>query len=285
MKIILLGVGSIGQRHLNNLRYLRPGVQVVMADPLFQDNFQSEENFSQWSYHDWRSALDAHGDADGAIIASPFEAHFDQVVALGEREIPFLVEKPVASVERTWWLEAMLETWTADHCAVGFNYRFWLDEETLAGWRADGELLFFAHDDLLARYGQTVLETMGSHSLDLALYTFGPARTVWLQSDGLYLSGSIEHERGLSHYDLRIDGRQDPDRVWRCSSITSFQADRKQTIVNVTMSNEPYLAEMQAWLNWLEGGERDPRLATLADGVRCLSVMAQCRITKNEQGV
>lgn len=277
MKIVIIGMGSIGSRHYKNICALRPDAVLAGYDPVNQS--ESFEDF-----------MDKHVDADAVVIASPIEYHYRQlhaVISYGVKSI--FVEKPLCSVEQ-WGSGArgsIKEVYSAfggsDNLkvAMAFNYRFWLDADLLAAWRSSDTIAFWAHDDLLKRYGKTCLETMGSHSLDLALYAFGPTRHVELETDGLYVFGYTVHKTCACVYDLRIDGLQDADRVWRSADITSFSGNKRLT-TTISMSNDPYVAEMRAWLEWIEGGERDPRLATLEDGMRCMDVMAQCKFSKGE---
>ena len=112
MKVLLFGLGSIGQRHARNLRVLRPNAEIVCVDP--------DDSISL--HTDWRAALADHPGADCAIIASPTPAHLDQAIALRVLSIPFYVEKPIGTPDQA-------EQWTrldnGFRCAVGYQYRFY----------------------------------------------------------------------------------------------------------------------------------------------------------------
>jgi len=270
MKIIIFGLGSIGQRHAQNLRALRLGYQLIYADP---KGFPADGSAA---YFDWRIALREHADADAAIIASPTDRHLEQMIALSDLGIAFYCDKPLMTVAQ---YNVLNYARLSPRSCVGHQYRFWLSPERLAYWRKMRELEFFAHDDLIVKYGPTCMETMGSHSLDLALYVFGPAKQVMLETDGLYLRGYIAHESGqVSSYDLRIDGQADTSNWERPYIAAHSEWESNYSFVNMT--NQAYLDAMEAWLAWLVGGERDPRTATLEDGLRVMEVMAQCKIVK-----
>jgi hypothetical protein len=45
----------------------------------------------------------------------------------------------------------------------------------------------------------------------------------------------------------------------------------------LTSDNQVYVEALEAWLNWIETGKRDQRLATLTDGARVMDVMKLCK--------
>jgi myo-inositol 2-dehydrogenase/D-chiro-inositol 1-dehydrogenase len=201
MKIIILGLGSIGQRHARNVRALRPTCDLVYCDPI-DSAYLVTVPFTSFRYSDWQAALSSHQIADGVIIASPTEFHGVQLDAAMVRGMPAYVEKPLMAVAE--WTpgtrEALLHYAPGARVAVGYQYRFHVSEELVTRWRQQGKMSFYARDNLIGRYGPTVLETMGSHGIDLALMALGKATGVALFTDGRYLKGRIEHERGVSDY-------------------------------------------------------------------------------------
>jgi predicted dehydrogenase len=253
MKIVLLGCGSIGKRHLNNLRQRRPDARVVRADPALLTDRSAEV------YADWRQALDENQDAAGVIVASPTDCHADQLDAILARGLPAYVEKPLTTIAD--WTptrrEALRHYAPGARVAIGFQYRFAVDPA-----RTVGALDFYARDDLIERYGLTCLETMGSHAIDLALWALGPATRVTVRSDGRSFTGGIEHEYGTSRYDMRIDAGP------RASTINGEPNN---------IDNGVYMASLSAWLDWLETGRHSERTATIEAGAAVMDVMQQCR--------
>ena len=234
MKIILFGYGSIGQRHAANLKALRPGVQLEIVDAL--KGYPGPVELV----------------ADGVIIATPTETHAELLKAWSG--MPVYCEKPLAATEFQPY---------ADHCAVGYQYRFHSEIPRLAFSAAKTEVLHFhARDDLLTRYGPHVGAIMAAHAIDLALWLFGPALNVQLASDGVMLRGSIAHERGHSTYDYRVDNGP------RVSTVTSGK------VFELSANNQMYSDALGAWLGWIETGRRDERTATLADGLAVDKVLA-----------
>jgi predicted dehydrogenase len=263
MRIIIIGLGSIGRRHARNVRVLRPTCDLIYCDPSI-GAIPVNVPFAPFQYSDWQAALRIHQDAAGVIIASPTECHGIQLDAAMVRGMPAYVEKPLMAVAE--WTprtrEALLHYAPGAHVAVGYQYRFHVNEEMMNRWRWQRSLTFYARDNLIGRYGPTVLETMGSHSLDLALMALGKATGVALFTDGRYLKGRIEHERGVSDYDMRID--TSPRESWVNDD-------------ELTSENQVYVDALGAWLNWIETGKRDQRLATLTDGARVMDVMKLCK--------
>lgn len=247
---LILGFGSMGRRHARHLRSLRPGVRIITADP--------DSPFIV-DYTDWRTALDEHPDARGVIVASPHEWHPAQMYALSRLGIPFLIEKPLGRANQYPQADAAAFAARQLPCAVGFQYRYnHAVQAARDTWRARGDLAFYARDNLLDRYGPTCPETMGSHALDLACWLLGAPQDADLHHDGgRALTGWVAHERGVSRYNQRMDtpsGRE---------SIVYSGAARWELPADETA----YRKQLGAWLEWIETGNRDERLATLADGL------------------
>ena len=280
-KFLLLGLGSAGRRHMELLASLRPAAHILTADP-YAPLRPSDPALVHYS--DWRTLLDHHGDADAAIIASPTEYHLVQLLACLERGIPTLVEKPLltgAQYANGEWLALSSPEGAQTHydlasvkCAVNCQYRYdpgieWLIDHVSAD--IPKHLTFTGQDELLFRYGPHVDEVMCAHPIDTALWLLGAAAAgqppslpgVNLESDGIMIRGSIEHERGESHYNFRMD--TGPRESWAMS------AGYKTVLGHA----DNYRRALLAWLQWIEGGERDECTATLADGLAVSAVLAQ----------
>ncbi len=258
MKILLLGHGSIGQRHKRNLMTLRPDAKIVIADPVILPDEESITNFSSWT-----DSLAAHSDADGAIIASPTEAHIEHMHALSDANIPFFVEKPIGKIGQTF------DAAWPFRSAVGFCYRFHPNMSAIRKLAEKGSINFVARDDLVGRYGRNVAEIMASHALDLACYLLGQVSAVDLKTDGVEFTGGLTHERGISTFDIRMD--MGP----RVSVI--YNGDNDNEYVPLSPSSRMYLDELRAWLNFVEMGKIDDCLATVPDGIRTQELLNQCR--------
>lgn len=272
MKVLILGFGSIGRRHARNLQAISADMQLVIADPVLPD--VQEFGGRVTVYSDWRTMLADHRDATAAVIASPTDAHLTQLEMLVVQGIPAYVEKPVCLASEVADFERVMHfaAQEGQRHAVGFQYRFHpavQELETLLRHMLGPKLhlVFMGKDDLLARYGPDVGGVMAAHPIDTALRWFGPAKCIELVTDGAYITGRIVH-RGEheSIYSYRMDGGP------RRSAIGG--ADWS---VDLPPDDDMYLDAMRAWLNWVVGWERDPRMATLADGLAVSQVLAQVR--------
>lgn len=263
-KFLLFGYGSIGHRHTQNLRRLRPAAQLVIADP-----YCIQPGPRQLFYRDWRRALSDHGDADGAIIASPTSEHLTQLLAADHAGISVYVEKPLLTVAdyRQLAAEQLLTGLPLDARHVcGFQYLFHAAMPTVERLaRQCGELTFAGSDDLLGRYGRDVEGMMVAHPIATALRLFGPAFGVHLHSDGVRLAGHVYHQSGgVSHYDFAMD--RGPRESW-------VRAGGRE--VALGPSDNMYLDCMASWLDFIEGGPRDSRLSSVSEGVAVTQILAQ----------
>lgn len=93
-KILIVGLGSIGKRHLRVARELRPELQIVVLRST-HDNKIPEENLANKIVYTMEDALTEHPQA--AIIASPAPFHRSVAETCISNGIHLLVEKPVTS--------------------------------------------------------------------------------------------------------------------------------------------------------------------------------------------
>lgn len=91
MKILVMGTGSIGQRHIDNLVAL--GAQVVAFS--YRGHHEIRP---QWQGHvqfvdEWSSTL---GQVDAVVIANGTAQHMEVATACAHAGVPFFVEKPLS---------------------------------------------------------------------------------------------------------------------------------------------------------------------------------------------
>jgi predicted dehydrogenase len=158
-KIGVLGLGSIGSRHLRNFKEL--GCEVRGYDPQYAG--QGDHGPSRMDVIHW---------ADALVIASPTECHMDGIM---ESKKPMLVEKPIVGMRSQW---NRVET---DHVLmVGYNLRFhscvqkakeWL---LLIGKPLWARFTCAQYNDKPAYLRDGVILNW-SHEIDLAIYLLGGA--------------------------------------------------------------------------------------------------------------
>lgn len=267
-KFVILGLGSIGNRHAANLRAIRPDCRIVAADP-YAAKPEPGGAISLF-YRSWESALEDHADSTGVIIASPTDAHGPQLAAVTSAHIPVYCEKPVISASAYAAGERVA---SAEPSVAGFQYKFCQAMPDVIELAArQGCLNFYARDNLLDRYGLDVGGAMAAHPIATALWLLGDAIGVHLSSDGVSLGGYIVHRGGhVSRYDIRMDGQR------RASTV---QAARRVVELPGGEPNFMYRAALRAWLMALEGKTPDWRLTTLSAGLDVTAVLAQVQQEK-----
>ena len=93
VRLALLGAGDIGTRHLE-LAGEEPGCEIVAAADPNEAAAEVAGRHGARFYRDYRELLDCER-LDGAIIATPNDAHAQAGIACTERRLPVLVEKPI----------------------------------------------------------------------------------------------------------------------------------------------------------------------------------------------
>lgn len=120
MKFLIAGLGSIGRRHLRNLRTL--GEQDILLFRTHHSTLPDDELAGIPVETDLRRALDRKPDA--VIVANPTSLHLDVAIPAAEAGYHLLLEKPVsASLDRLDVLQAALQR-GGGKVAGGFQFRF-----------------------------------------------------------------------------------------------------------------------------------------------------------------
>ena len=133
MKVLFLGLGGVGQRHLRNIRQLVPGVEVAAVRHSGRSfeigpDMQADESVDIVEKYNIEilPTLDdgIAWQPDFAVVASPTSAHVAQTTALAQARIPVFLEKPVSS-DTDGLEELMVATdETGTSVMVGYMMRF-----------------------------------------------------------------------------------------------------------------------------------------------------------------
>ena len=263
MEAVVVGVGSIGSRHITNLKKL--GVEsIYLYDPV------KGVGTKDW----WKQVAGRI-----VVIASPTKYHAEQVqLALKHGATGVYVEKPAACSGAE--LAATVLEGGAVKVATGYNWRFsplaeelrglqkthgpfqhlaYIGSNDVTNWRGYGPE-YYAIDSV----GGGALLTSLSHTVDLVLHIMGPSRFVTAACghdaafSGVDTSWMIE----LMHQDAR-------------TSTLSFMWTDRQPMVNkwfgvlengrmmATTGDPRYWPEgtdmhlecMRAFVSWVDGGE------------------------------
>ena len=120
MKFLIAGLGSIGRRHLRNLRAL--GESDILLYRTGRATLPDDELSGLPVETDLRRALDLNPAA--VIVANPTALHLDVAIPAAEAGCHILLEKPVSgSMERLDELAAAAKK-SSSRILVGFQFRF-----------------------------------------------------------------------------------------------------------------------------------------------------------------
>ena len=194
-RLALIGLGSIGRRHLRLLKGLRPDIEVILVRS-GQGSRWPEEALAVGSVSTIEEAIDL--DINAAIISSPAPFHVNQSIQLINAGVPLLIEKPLSNnLDQTQQLKILAEN-TGVTVLVGYVLRYSLALQHfykmlignavgrvigvnidcgsyLPEWRPgqDYRTTASARQEL---GGGVLLEL--SHELDYANWLFGPFKSV-----------------------------------------------------------------------------------------------------------
>jgi predicted dehydrogenase len=136
MKFLIAGLGSIGRRHLRNLRTL--GEEDFLLFRTGRSTLPDDELTGLPAETDLRRALEAKPQA--VIVANPTALHLDVAIPAAEAGCHLLLEKPVSgSLDRLDELQAALQR-GGGRALVGFQFRFHPGLQRLKQLLAEGAI-------------------------------------------------------------------------------------------------------------------------------------------------
>lgn len=164
MKIGVIGLGSIGMRHANNLASL--GHEVIGYDPILVSKYPA---FDPWKDRS----------PEAFVIASPTDTHLDFMAYLALQDKPIFVEKPIAHKA----LKEYGRTTRVRTDMVGYNMRFHPAVIMAKRRMLDIGQPIWANFVCAQKNNKPVYLRDGvilnwSHEIDLALYLLGEADVV-----------------------------------------------------------------------------------------------------------
>lgn len=237
MKILMIGLGSIGQRHLRNIRrvygneveilaYRVRGLQRTFSDDMqIRENVSLEEEFNIHSFTNLEEALREKPEA--AFITNPTSSHIPTALTCAKAGCHIFLEKPVSdSLEGIEELQDIAKEKQLK-VFVGFQNRFHPGMKSVKQCLEKGELgrilsvravvgerltTMHTYEDYKETYmarkdlgGGVVLNQM-IHELDYLYYLFGMPTTV-------YAVGGITGN-------LEIDVEDNCDAIYRMETKT-----------------------------------------------------------------
>jgi predicted dehydrogenase len=262
MRVGLVGLGSIGRRHLANLIAL--GADVTAMDVSAEAVANARQAHPHARYGD---SLSFSG-LDALVIASPWDTHLAWVEEAVARRLPFLVEKPLGTIEQLpRWRE--LAGLDLPVNLVGYQLRFHPAFQALRAFLPQPTAgQFFLECDMRTwpgrAYGPLLLEA--SHEIDLALACGAPTTvdvggieeqeiTAWL---GPWLV-SIKGDAERYHRQWTLTRRG-------CESSLFFFAPEQ-------LGTHMYHLEVAHFLACVQ--DERPTVCPLAEGLKTLEVCRQ----------
>jgi predicted dehydrogenase len=122
MRFLIVGLGSIGRRHLKNIRLTMPHAHITVWRQHAQPTQAPDNDLADHTVYQMADALDQKPDV--ALICSPATRHIDTALQMAEQGIHLFVEKPLshslANVDRLLLLCQQQKL----ILMVGYNLRF-----------------------------------------------------------------------------------------------------------------------------------------------------------------
>jgi len=224
-RILVVGFGSIGKRHVRIVRKLYPQMTIGVLRHASCDETVTSDGWVNQCFTSIHDALAFHPEA--AIIASPASFHVQASVQLAEAGIHLLVEKPLSSgLKNVSQLIELCET-RGVTLAVGYNLRFLPSlmafrnhiksgvpgkvfsvraevGQYLPGWRVDSDYRNTASAQ--RELGGGVLLEL-SHEIDYLCWILG--RPSWVMAQVSRLSNLEIDVEDTAHLILGVSDEQD----------------------------------------------------------------------------
>jgi predicted dehydrogenase len=195
MRVLIIGLGSAGRRHLANLRVVAPDAEVAVWHQQAQPGTAVPSD-RECHLYSLEEALGFQPDA--ALVCSPSSLHVDNALPFAQTGVHLLVEKPLA--HQSVGVEELLKTCRSHESVllVGYNLRFEASLVALRNALVEGRIGRPLH--LRAEVGQYLPDWRGgtdyrqgvtaqsalgggallelSHELDYARWLMGEAEEV-----------------------------------------------------------------------------------------------------------
>jgi predicted dehydrogenase len=127
MNVLVVGYGSIGRRHVDNLLKLRQIDQIIVCSKhldSFHDLPQKEELRLVYSLEEVSPILERGGHFDFAIISNETYKHIETAIVLANCGVPLFIEKPLShSIKDAISLKRIVKR-SNIKIFVAYNFRF-----------------------------------------------------------------------------------------------------------------------------------------------------------------
>lgn len=282
MRVGILGYGSIGSRHGQNLMGL--GHKVIYHDPDMADGLPKDEVIKR---------------ADAIIIASPTSEHASDMLLCKSADKPCFAEKPIADKKLN------LHGWPTWPLMVGYNMRFHPCILKAAEWLAEDRVgsplwanFICAQYNDKPEYVRDGVTINWSHEIDMALHLLGDASveascingndsiadiTIKNRPSGCQTSIHLDYVTQPEHRGFSIAGPKGimiANIPQRSILLVDTDGTIKQAEQYGGDINDDYIAEMKAFIDQVEGREAIGCTATEA-----IDVLKVCLKAKKMAGL
>lgn len=135
MNILILGLGSIGQRHLRNIKKINPNAKIFALRKKFLTPLLNNKNkvikgdikkkYSITYLKDLSEIIKNKINLHSAFVCTPSSMHVEQVIWLLKNNINCFIEKPLgSSLKNINYLETLLKKKNKVKTMMGFQLRF-----------------------------------------------------------------------------------------------------------------------------------------------------------------
>ena len=316
IRIAVVGLGSIGRRHVRTLAFSRPEIEIVVVRRQYHQTWSEEGLVS--------AVAPSHEDAlkfgvDAAIICSPASHHIADALAYLEVGRPVLIEKPLSTSAK------LAELLTGHHSSspqilLGYTLRHSEGMNLILEWLSSGSAGRILGGHLVARSflpdwrpGQDYRSTVSasqelgggvllelSHEIDMALAFFGPFESVCARlstsgdldlqvedtvrlrlgaADGVEVGVDLDFCSQISERKVYIRGEKESlswDLLGNSVKFISPSGEYHEVILNDSREDH-FKIQLEHFLECVKKSE-SPRV-TLADGVNVLNVIDAARIS------
>ena len=299
-RYLIVSLGSIGRRHLRNLRQIKPEAEIAVwrQQHLVSESELPEE--ADYQFNRLEDVLDFAPHA--AIIAGPASRHLEAAQLLADAGIHLFVEKPIA--DSTKGLDQLMATCRERHLTlmVGYNLRFFpslvqvkrmLDDDVIGrviSVRAEvGQYLPDWRPAADYREGVTACKALGggvllelSHEIDYVYWMFGvPDRVTACGGHLSDLETDVEDtvELMLEYQSPRRLVNIHLDMVQRAPVRRCRIAGEQGTLIWDAMADsiEHYAAETKQWQKLEQYALVDRNLMYIEELTEFFSAIAEAR--------
>ncbi len=266
MKIGIIGLGSIGKRHAENL--IEMGERELMAhDPAWVDKLYGYKAGcvpvvsleDMWA---WKPEV--------VLVCTPPTEHYELVMeALLDRQCHVFCEKPLAITHDM--ARHIVANVGQQVLAVGYQLRWSMQEfrHEASGQKDIAYLCVQNMSSWPSAYQKDVLDEF-SHEIDAAQWIRGPVEAVMAKRFGDVWNINLRHLAGFSY--VRIGDVDDVSlrKAYTCSKDVQWEFNQAE-------NDQAYKEELRAFLDACEGKPWDDRLCSGAEAAHVCRIIEACR--------